>query len=100
MPGYCSLPASIIFILAPHSYSRFLFGYFLVMSFLLITLCKIGIKVLLHLIRGKGYNFRNILIISAGQNALKMCKMIAAHRHWGLNVSEYCFQRQPDAGQA
>ena len=78
--------AASIFLLDPHSYHRILFGYFLVLSFLLMSVCKVGIKTILHCFRGKGHNFRNILIIGSGQNALKMCELIHVNRHWGLNV--------------
>ena len=78
--------AASIFLLDPHCCRRILFGCFLVFSFLLMTVCKVGIKSILHSFRGKGLNFRNILIIGSGQNALKVCEQIHEHRHWGLNL--------------
>ncbi|MBW4057133.1 MAG: sugar transferase [Proteobacteria bacterium] len=80
------LLASVIFMFDPHSYSRRLFTYFLLLSFLLISLSKVVIKVILHRFRLKGFNIRNILIVGTGQNALKMCGLINAHREWGLKL--------------
>ncbi|MFA7404300.1 MAG: sugar transferase [Pelobacteraceae bacterium] len=77
--------AAVIFMLAPHNYSRILFVYFLLISFLLITAIKVIVKLLLGIIRRKGYNSRNILIIGTGQNALKICELIDSHDQWGLN---------------
>ena len=78
--------AAIIFMLDTHNYSRLLFIYFLLSSFLTISAFKVAIKFLLNRIRYKGFNVRNILIIGTGPNALKMCELIHEHREWGLNL--------------
>ncbi|MFZ2949509.1 MAG: sugar transferase [Desulfuromonadaceae bacterium] len=78
--------AAIIFMLDPHDYSRILFTSFLLLSFLLLSACKVAIKLFLNRIRHKGFNTRNILIIGTGQNAVKMCELINGHREWGLNL--------------
>jgi exopolysaccharide biosynthesis polyprenyl glycosylphosphotransferase len=78
--------AAFIFLLDPHNYSRLLFTYFLLLSFLITTVFKVAIKLLLNKIRYKGFNVRNLLIIGTDQSALKMCKLINEHREWGLNI--------------
>lgn len=78
--------AATVYLIAPHDYSRMLFLTFLALSFLMMSLNKIVIKTFLHVIRRKGLNFRNILIVGTGQNALKICDTINSQIHWGLHL--------------
>lgn len=80
------LLAAIIFILDNHNYSRLLFVYFLLLSFLMISASKVAIKFLLNNIRYKGFNIRNILIVGTGRHALKIGKLMHDHREWGMTL--------------
>jgi len=79
--------SAAIFLLDPHHYSRLLFLFFLLISFLLLTACRISVKLLLAGFRRKGLNFRHILIVGAGQNAANLCELIHDHDEWGLQLT-------------
>jgi exopolysaccharide biosynthesis polyprenyl glycosylphosphotransferase len=78
--------SSIIYLVDPHHFSRIFFGYFIIMSLVLICLEKALLKLLLAFIRRKGYNFRNILIVGENGRAQRMAGMIGAHADWGLKI--------------
>jgi exopolysaccharide biosynthesis polyprenyl glycosylphosphotransferase len=78
--------ASTIFLLEPRGFSRFLFGYFLAFSFLLLSLEKVTIKLGLGYIRVLGYNFRNILIVGTEEKARDFVRLIEEHADWGLRL--------------
>lgn len=78
--------ASIIFMFDPHTYSRILFVQFILISFILMSLCKIVVKFVLGTLRRKGFNYRNILIIGTGQSAMRICELISDRQAWGLQI--------------
>lgn len=81
------LLSAVIFLLDPHHYSRLILLFFLLVSFLLMTACKISIKLLLASFRRKGFNTRHILIVGTGQNAANLCELINEHDEWGLQLT-------------
>jgi exopolysaccharide biosynthesis polyprenyl glycosylphosphotransferase len=78
--------SAIVFVLDPHHFSRFLLGLFLLISFLLMTVVKVLIKKLLVMLRRNGYNFKNILVIGGGQDAMHLSELIKDHDEWGLKI--------------
>ena len=80
--------AAVIFILDPHDYSRILFAHFILISFLLLIVCKVMVKMILSRLRFFGYNLRNILIIGTGQSARRVYELVSDRKKWGLNVIE------------
>jgi exopolysaccharide biosynthesis polyprenyl glycosylphosphotransferase len=83
--GICC--ASLIFLLEPQGFSRALFGYFMLFSFVLLSVEKISLKLFLGYIRRKGYNVRHILIVGTDQKAQKFISLIEQHSKWGLKVT-------------
>jgi exopolysaccharide biosynthesis polyprenyl glycosylphosphotransferase len=83
-----ALFASILFMVAPHHYSRLLFVSFMLSSFITISVGKIVIKLVLGCIRKKGYNFKNVLIIGEGKCAEKIFALITLNQNWGLNAGK------------
>lgn len=82
---------SVVYIIDPHAYSRLLFGYFLLLSFLLIALFKIALKLFLGSIRHRGYNFKNILVVGSGNSAFEISELISSQSSWGLKVIKTIF---------
>lgn len=78
--------AALIYLFEPQGYSRGLFGTFLSFSFSLIALGKILLKTILGLIRKKGFNYRNILIVGTKEESLKFITLVEQHVDWGLRI--------------
>jgi len=83
--GICC--ASLIFFLEPQGFSRALFGYFMLFSFILLGVEKTSFKLFLGHIRKKGYNIRYILIVGTDQKAQEFLTLIDQHSQWGLKVA-------------
>ena len=103
------MAAAAIFIFNPHTFSRLLFIWFMVISFGAIVTIKLAIRLLLALIRQRGVNTRNILLVGDGCKAQQMRELIALHACWGMrlvdtltcagpvcNIVDYCKQHPVD----
>lgn len=78
--------SSVIYFVDHKGYSRGLFGYFLVLSFVFLVVEKALLKAMLGYIRGCGYNYRNILVVGTEDNALRFIEVIEHHAAWGLRI--------------
>ncbi|MEZ4598915.1 MAG: sugar transferase [Syntrophotaleaceae bacterium] len=80
------LTSSLIYFVDRLRYSRGLHLSFLAVSFLLLFLEKVGIRLALGYYRKKGFNTRNILIVGTQEKARKFHNVIQDHADWGLAV--------------
>jgi exopolysaccharide biosynthesis polyprenyl glycosylphosphotransferase len=80
------ITASVIYSFEPQGFSRGLFGYFLILSFLFLAVEKTIIKISLGHIRRRGYNFRQILVVGTDERALEFVKLVEKHATWGLKI--------------
>lgn len=78
--------AAAIFLFHFQNYSRFIYGGFLLLAYLLLSVERIAARYLLGFFRRKGYNTRNLIIVGIQGNALNFSKIIEDHRDWGLKV--------------
>jgi exopolysaccharide biosynthesis polyprenyl glycosylphosphotransferase len=67
--------------------SRLFFLLFAVSGFLFLTAEKIAIFGVMHAIRRRGYNFRQILIVGTGRRAELFIRKIKSHPEWGLRIT-------------
>ena len=81
------LVSSCVFLVHATSYSRLLFGSFIIFSLVLMTLVKGGIKLLLKYLRRKGYNSRNILVVGSGVQMHRFVDVIQQHNDWGFVIA-------------
>lgn len=81
-----SISAAAIFIFDPHAFSRLLFLWFMVISFVAIAFGKLFIRLFLALIRRRGMNTRNILLVGDGFKAQQMRELIELHACWGMQL--------------
>lgn len=91
--------SSLIYLLEPTGFSRMLVGTFILVSLLLMTAVKATIKQVLHFLRRKGYNTRNVLIVGNGEKARYFVQLIKAHADWGLVITGYipfCAEREDE----
>jgi exopolysaccharide biosynthesis polyprenyl glycosylphosphotransferase len=79
------ISASLIFLLEPQGLSRLLLGYFVLFSTCFLMATKVGGRLVLHLFRKMGYNYRNIIVVGCSDKALDFITAIEGHRQWGLN---------------
>jgi len=80
------ITAAAIFILDPHTFSRMLFVLFVGLSFIVIFVMKLLVRMLLAAIRRRGINTRNILLVGDGCKAEEMRNLIRQHESWGLRL--------------
>lgn len=64
---------------------EFLMVYVGVVTFALI-LNHLAILAFARYIRGRGYNYRNLLLVGSGNRAKNFVKMIARHKEWGYRI--------------
>lgn len=82
-----SLAAALLFLSHATYYSRLLFLIFSTLSFLLILLGKVGLKIFLNRMRRKGYNFRQALLVGSGKKLAELEKFFQQHGSYGIKVS-------------
>lgn len=80
------MTSSVIYLVEPRGYSRSFFMAFLVLSFLMLAVEQLLVRLALRLLRFEGYNFRNILLVGTGDSARKLIGLFDRHRGWGLKV--------------
>jgi len=79
--------SACVFLVHATSYSRLLFGSFIIFSLILITLAKGSIKLLLRFFRRKGYNSRNILFVGSGEQTHRFVDVIRQNDDWGFIIA-------------
>ncbi|GFO59393.1 hypothetical protein GMST_17180 [Geomonas silvestris] len=93
-----TITSSMIFLCHEHDFSRSFFGTFLILSFLFLASEQFLVRSLLHLLRHKGYNYRNVLVLGTGESARKILEILDRNRGWGFNVTGL-LQSHQDAGE-
>ncbi len=78
--------ASMIYFLEKDQYSRRLYLTFIACSFILMTLEKVALRFSLGVLRSKGFNTRNLLIVGTREKARKFHKLLEDHSDWGMVV--------------
>ncbi|MGE0157752.1 MAG: sugar transferase [Geobacter sp.] len=89
------ISAACIFILDPHTFSRLLYIWFIVLSFLSILSVKLLVRGLLSAIRRRGMNIRNILLVGEGSKARELQDLISKHERWGLKLTAMLSSKEP-----
>lgn len=78
--------SSILYLTADHGSSRIFFGFFVLISLVLIGIEKASVKLFLSAIRKRGYNFRHILMIGDNERAQRFARLVEEHAEWGLRI--------------
>jgi len=79
--------ATVEFIFKLEFISRAFIAIFFSASCLLLIGERFFIVYLLRLLRKKGYNYRNILIVGTGKRAENFIKLVHKHSEWGLKIA-------------
>ena len=78
--------SSILYLTGHHGSSRIFFGFFVLVSLVLIGIEKASVKLFLSAIRMRGYNFRHILIVGDNERAQRFTRLVEEHAGWGLRI--------------
>ena len=79
--------------------SRTLIAAVFMVTFVLLTIEKVILLILLRRLRSKGFNFRNILIVGTGDRARQFVEKVKHHREYGLNILGIIDEDQSKIGQ-
>jgi exopolysaccharide biosynthesis polyprenyl glycosylphosphotransferase len=77
---------SIIFAFKFQEVSRLFIFLFVATAFLLLSSARTVVRITARYIRGRGLNFRNILIVGAGRQATEIADAILQYKDWGMRV--------------
>ena len=80
------LTSSVIYFIDRDRYSRGLYLTFLCASFLLLSLEKVGLRLVLGFWRRRSFNTRNLLIVGTLEKALRFRQLVEDHADWGLKI--------------
>jgi exopolysaccharide biosynthesis polyprenyl glycosylphosphotransferase len=80
------LLGTFIFGLKVHYISRLFVGIFGVSAFLLLLFQRLAMRGLAKILRRKGWNTRNVLIVGSGKRARELAKTVLDHKEWGLKL--------------
>lgn len=74
---------AVVFLIQSKTTSRYFFGLFLALNYALVLAEKVGVRILLSSIRRRGYNYRQVLVIGTGGNAVRLIQSLRRNDHWG-----------------
>ena len=80
------LLGTVIFALKVQYVSRLFVAIFGVSAFLLLSNQRVVMRGLAKILRRKGWNTRNVLIVGSGKRAKEMAKIVVDHKEWGLKL--------------
>jgi exopolysaccharide biosynthesis polyprenyl glycosylphosphotransferase len=75
--------ASLVFFFQAKDTSRSFFAIFVAANYVLLLSSKIGIRAFLTVIRTRGYNYRQVLVVGTGPNARRVIDELRRLKHWG-----------------
>src|SRR6185295_14294956 len=78
--------AAILYLFKIQGVSRLMILFIYVLSFSLLSLKTILLLGFLQLLRKKGHNYRNILLVGTGRRARHFLKEVRLHKEWGIQV--------------
>lgn len=72
---------------------------FAILSYLALTVERVGILLFLRAVRRRGFNFRNVLIVGTGARAKEFARTLESNREWGFCFIGFVDDNQNPAGQ-
>lgn len=77
---------SILFFFKEIHVSRAMLAMFMALSFLLLSVERIGLRIFLRRLRAKGYNKKFMLIVGGGHLGQRVLQLMRDHREFGFEV--------------
>ncbi len=66
--------------------SRLFIIFFGLISFILLFLDRLVLRLMIRSARRRGYNYRNIILVGTGRRARELAKVIVGHKQWGFRL--------------
>ena len=76
-----------IFVFQAKYFSRSLFGLFLLLFYLSLLAEKVGIRAFQRVVRRRGFNYRNVLIVGTNEGAMRVADALTEERDFGFRVA-------------
>jgi len=76
----------IVFAFKADYISRLFITLFGGISFLFLVVERRILRTMARLLRKRGYNYRNILVVGTGRRARELAEVVVQNKHWGLNL--------------
>jgi exopolysaccharide biosynthesis polyprenyl glycosylphosphotransferase len=83
------LVAAVIFFVDRDVYSRGLYLFYVLFTFLMLVFAKCAVRTLIGYMRRQGYNTRNVLIVGTQDKAQRLNELLAEHSDWGLKIQGF-----------
>jgi len=81
------LVITINFLLKSNLFYRSTIVFFICLSFLLLLIKRIIVKLFLETIRSEGMDYKNIMIVGYGDRAKKLIDFLSKHKEYGMKIS-------------
>lgn len=81
------------------SISRTFILLFGALNILILVLEQALLRQFLYNLRARGYNFRRVLIVGTGQEAVSITRQIREHAEWGLKIIGFLTQNREEVGR-
>lgn len=81
--------ASVFYLLDRDNFSRGFFLFFIVTAFVFYVFQKGALKIGLNLIRKRGFNTRNLLIVGSAKKVETFISLVEEHADWGLKITGF-----------
>lgn len=91
--------AASVYLIIPHDFSRWFFLFDIICCFVLLFLVKGSLKLLLSIIRSRGRNIRQLVIVGSNVKADRLVQLIHEHALWGLKIVGVFAGTTPETGQ-
>jgi exopolysaccharide biosynthesis polyprenyl glycosylphosphotransferase len=77
---------AFLYLLKWHFVSRPFILLFVLNFFIFLSIEKLIIRFIARILRKKGYNFRNLLIVGNGKRAYEIANIFQKNPHWGIKI--------------
>jgi Undecaprenyl-phosphate glucose phosphotransferase len=91
---------TITYFFQPVRYSRLVLALFFILSLFLLSAARISFRAVLRLLRRRGFNLKDVLVIGSGDLGARVVEMVRSHRELGFRlIGVLSHRREPQAAE-